>query len=121
MRRFVRFRSCLRDPAAPSPLGIFRAAGELIEAEALDPWSASRVEEICAWFNRHLIAPKLGPNLRRAVFWFRADCGHMITALWELAIIMRERGTDIEFIQTSRPGLIRYADDYQIAAIPWRR
>jgi hypothetical protein len=121
MERFVRFRSNLRSDDYPRPLGVFYAAGKLMESEALDPWSAERAKEICEWFNRHLKAPRLPPRLRHAVFWFRAERRDLIQRLWELALLLQEQGTAIELVHTTRPGRVRYADEFQVAAIPWRR
>ena len=121
MARYVRFRSNLRDIDLSVPLGIFRATGRLIESGQLDSWLTDGCEEICDWFNRHLIVPRLEPGLIRAVFWFRAERVEMIQRLWELAILLQESGVMIELIHTTRPGWVRYADEFQVAAIPTRR
>jgi hypothetical protein len=118
---FVRFRSHLRCVEPSAPLGIFHAAERLIESGQLDPWLLERTEETCHWFNEHLFVPRLGPGLMRAVFWFRAERFEMVQRLWELAILLQESGVVIEFIHTTRPGWIRYADEFQVAAIPTRR
>ena len=121
MPRFVRFRSSLCDADLALPLGVFRAAGQLMDSGQLDPWLLERTEEICDWFNEHLTVPRLGPGLTAAVFWFRGERLEMIQRLWELAILLQESGAAIELIHTTRPGWVRYQDEYQVAAIPTRR
>jgi hypothetical protein len=59
--------------------------------------------------------------LVRAVFWFRAERREMIQQLWELAILLQESGVVVELIHTTRPGWVRYEDEFQVAAIPTRR
>jgi hypothetical protein len=119
--RFVRFQSNLRDINRSAPLGVFHAAGKLLESDHLEPWLTERTEEICDWFNEHLTVPQLGPELTRAIFWFRGERLDMIQRLWELVILLQESGTVVELIHTTRPGWVRYADDFQVAAIPTNR
>lgn len=103
------------------PLGVFHAASKLLDAEQLDPWAMQRTEEICDWFDQHLPVPRLEPESRRAVFWFRSERSDMIQRLWELAILLREHGAYIELVCTTRPGWVRYEDEYQVAAVPTSR
>jgi hypothetical protein len=119
--RFVRFQSNLRDIDLSVPLGVFHAAGKLMDSGQLDPWLTERTEEICDWFNEHLTVPRLGPGLMGAVFWFRSEPLEMIQRLWELVILLEESGATVELIHTTRPGWVRYADEFQVAAIPTRR
>lgn len=121
MGHFVRFRSKLRGPDRRTALGIFHTLDRLFEVEALSPWSVARVEEISDWFNLHLPVPRLRADDRRALFWFRSESRDMIQRLWELAILLEEQGTIMELVHTTRPGWVRYADDFQVAAIPTQR
>jgi hypothetical protein len=57
--RLLRFRTSLREPGFPGPLGVFQAARTLLDAETLDNVSARRLDELCEWFNRHLSVPVL--------------------------------------------------------------
>ncbi|MGH7201596.1 MAG: hypothetical protein ACREJB_13385 [Planctomycetaceae bacterium] len=121
MARFVRFKSSLRDPACPRPLGVFRAAGALQDSDRLDPWADNRIEDICHWFNVHLPVPRLDEEHWRAVFWFRSECRPMISRLWELVAILESNDVFTEIIHTNDPGEICYSDPQQVAAIPYRR
>ena len=112
MTRFVRFRSKLRSRGLPATLGVFHATSTLADSGRLDPWSMERAELVCSWFNEHLPVPRLGPELTRAIFWFRSDCREMIQRLWELAILLRDHGADVELVHTTRPGWVRYADEF---------
>lgn len=121
MSRFVRFRSRLRHADLSMPLGLFHAASKLIEAEQMDPWASQRSEEICDWFDQYLPVLQLKSGSSRAVFWFRSERCDMIQRLWELAILLQEHGAFIELVCTTRPGWVRYEDEYQVAAVPTRR
>src|SRR5947209_3340336 len=120
MAPFVRLRTNLRSAESASSLGLFYALAELAEAHQMDPWSKARAEEICVWFNKHLPVPRLKPVLKPAVFWLRGECSGMIQRLWELAIVLKEYAV-VELLHTTRPGWVRYEDEFQVAAIPTRR
>ena len=120
---FVRFVTTDRDPLAPGPLGIFRAAGNLRDSRDLDAWTAERIHEILGWFNANLPVPKLEACQWRAVFWFHAECQPMISRLWELVAILKDHGILVELIRTGGEtlGKVVYCDQFQIAAMPWNR
>jgi hypothetical protein len=120
MVRFVRLRTNLRGTDSAMPLGLFYALAELAESHQMDPWSMERAEEICCWFNKHLPVPRLELVLKPAVFWLRGECCGMIQRLWELAIVLEEYAV-VELVHTTRPGWVRYEDEFQVAAIPTRR
>jgi hypothetical protein len=111
----------VRDSGVPARLGVFHAGAKLLDSGRLDPWLTERTEEIFEWFNKHLTAPRLDAGLARAVFWFRGEHLEMIQRLWELAILVEESGAVVELIHTTKPGWVRYADEFQVAAIPTRR
>jgi len=120
MQSYVRFRTDFPGVEASISLGVFHAWSHLAEADVIDPWSAERAEEICAWFDEHLPVPRLSNDQRLAVFWFRADCRDMIQRLWDLAGLLRENDCGVELLRTSNPGRVCYEDRFQVAAVPWR-
>jgi len=121
MQSYVRFRTDLPGADARTPLGAFHAWGQLAEVEIVDPWSAERAEEVCAWFGEHLPVPRLSTDQRLAVFWLRAECRDMIQRLWDLVSVLRENDLGVELLRTNNPGRVCYQDCFQVAAIPWRR
>jgi hypothetical protein len=60
--KYLRFRTTLKEPGISGPLGVFWAAGSLLDSETLDSVSARRLETICQWFNDHLPVPDLEPE-----------------------------------------------------------
>jgi hypothetical protein len=120
MRRYVRLQTSLREAGAPTGLGVFRATGDLMTRQALDPWWSECTEEICDWFNDHLTTPRLPVGQSRAVFWFRAEHSELVQRLWNLAHVLREHEVVVELLHTRNPGRICYEDQRQVAAIPWR-
>jgi hypothetical protein len=121
MSRYLRFHTSLPGANASTPLGLFRAWGQLAEADVIDSWTADRAEEVCEWFDKHLPVPRLRNGQERAVFWLRADCGDMIQRMWDLVVILRENDIGVEVLRTKNPGQVCYQDRFQVAAVPWRR
>jgi hypothetical protein len=120
MQRLVRFQTSLRDADAATSLGVFRAAGKLLESQVLDSASAEWTEEICDWFNAHVKVPRLRARQWRAVFWFRAEHCYLIQRVWDLALVLEKHGVFVELVHTTNPGRVCYEDELQVAAIPWR-
>ena len=118
---YLRFQTGLRNAGTSSLQGVFCAAGDLEDSEALDAWSAERLRKTSEWFNRHLPVPKLDREHHRALFWFRGSCADMVRRLWDLVFVLRDHDVHVELIHTLNPGHLCYADRYQIAAVPWRR
>lgn len=117
---YLRFQTSLRDGDVPGRIGVFRAAGQLLDADTLDAWAAERVREACVWFDDHLIVPRLEPEHWRAVFWFRQECKALVRRVWELVYVLQDYGVPVSFQHSSEPGCICYSDRFQIAAIPRR-
>jgi hypothetical protein len=120
---FVRFVTSDRDPEAPGPLGIFRAAGNLRDSQDLDEWTAQRLDEILNWFNKNLPCPRLDSRYWRAVFWFNADCQEMVSRLWELVAMLKDHAVQVQLVRATQTdvNVVVYRDEYQIAAMPMKR
>jgi hypothetical protein len=56
----------------------------------------------------------------RAVCWFRAEAREAISRMWRLVDLVEGEGVPVRVYRTRRPGVVVYADDLQIAAVPWR-
>jgi hypothetical protein len=99
--------------------GIFHGVYQLHGEGRLDEGDAAWLCEEMDWFNRHLPAPRVAPDAR-AVFWFRGEAGEALTRIWGFVRIAERAGVPVIRYRTRRPGIVVYADDYQIAAVPWR-
>ena len=71
------------------------------------------------WFNQFLPPARVGPHWR-AVCWFRPDAGEAISRMWRIVDLVESEGVPVRVFHTRRPGVIVYADAFQIAAEPWR-
>jgi len=80
---------------------------------------ADEVDEISQWLNRHLaIPPKDVFSGGRALSWFKVDATPCIDKVRDLALLLERGGQRIWQIYSRNPGLITYADENQIVAVP---
>ncbi len=117
---FVRFAVTYRDKDSQQPQGLFQAAFTLIRSREATPLEESAIRAITEWFNANLDAPEKRDLPDRAIFWFKGDAQEHIRRLWQLAHLLEPHGLLVEFVKTDRPGYVVYADDHQVAAIPFR-
>jgi hypothetical protein len=117
MCRYLRFCTDLRDSALPSAPGVFHAA----ESLTLHSGATDRLKEVLDWFNLHLPVPRLRNAERLAIFWFRAEHAEIIRRIWEIVKILRDHDIGVAMLRTNNPGRLCYQDQFQIAAIPWKR
>jgi len=77
------------------------------------------VDEISEWLLRHLaIPPKDAFSGGRALCWFRVEARACIEKLRDLALQLETRGERIWQVYSRNPGLITYADENQVVAVP---
>jgi hypothetical protein len=80
---------------------------------------AEEVGEISQWLNRHLaIPPKDVFSGGRALCWFKVDAHPCIEKARDLALLLERRGERIWQVYSRNPGLITYADEHQVVAVP---
>jgi len=80
---------------------------------------ADEVDEISQWLNRHLaIPPKDVFSGGRALCWFKIDAHPCIEKARDLALLLERRGERIWQVYSRNPGLITYADEHQVVAVP---
>jgi len=80
---------------------------------------AEEVEAIAQWLNRHLaIPPKDVFSGGRALCWFKVDALSCIEKVRDLALHLERRGERIWQIYSRNPGLITWADEHQVVAVP---
>ncbi len=121
MRRFIRFQTDLPSTCNDSRLGLFHATVALDEQFGLPSYADELLRESLNWFNDNLAAPRLPTRCGRCVFWFRTDAEPLLEHIWPLVALLNQEGLYVHQRTTSRPGMIVYADEYQVAAVPEKR
>jgi hypothetical protein len=117
-RRRLRFSVRDRHPRSGRRRGVFNAADALIRARgASDPLSAE-LERVLDWFGEHLVVPRSVED-PRAIFLFRSSSGECMRRMWELAGLLHAAGWPAEMQVVRRPGMVLYADEHQVAVLPW--
>lgn len=77
------------------------------------------VDGISEWLVRHLaVPPKAVFSGGRALCWFRVEARECIEKLRDLAFLLEARGERIWQVYSRNPGLITYADENQVVAVP---
>lgn len=71
------------------------------------------------WFNRWLPPARTSRDWR-AVCWFRGDAGEAISRMWRVVGLVEREGVPVRVYRTTKPGVVICADDFQVAAVPWR-
>lgn len=119
---YLRFVVGRLAPRSRLPMGIFVAAGGLLDRAGLDPAWHDEIEEQLHWFNVELPVPR-HEWFRggKAVCWFKEDAREMIQRLWPLAAALREHDVPVRVVRAWRVGRIRYQDRWQVVAVPRRR
>ncbi len=80
---------------------------------------ADQVDEISAWLTRHLpIPPAEVFSGGRALCWFKVEAHSCIEKARDLARVLERRGDRIWEVYSRNPGLITYADEHQVVALP---
>ena len=76
-------------------------------------------DEISAWLVRHLAVPPRDVfSGGRALCWLRVEARGCIEKLRDLALLLEARGERIWQVYSRNPGLITYADENQVVAVP---
>ena len=130
---YIRFVCSKEHPTADGELGMFTARQE-IDFSVLRGSLRKAHEEAFYWFSVNggggLVFPKLKgkhrtSNVRKSLFWFRADAnfwghekGSVVRRARELAKVITEAGVEIREIKVNDPGIIIWEDTKQVLALP---
>lgn len=108
--------------------GFFSAAYDLRNAEDLDQYSSSQLENLLAYFRQNLPIPekfhrsKSKRQIRedtKGLCWFKSDAKKAIRKAYELSSLLEQHGYIIETIHTDRIGYIVFEDQNQVVAEPF--
>lgn len=105
--------------------GVIITAGDLEAAGVLYSHEAAWLTQVVAWFDENLPCPpfrrkrRSGEWSERAVCWFRDDAKEPLARIWDIVTVLKEHGVPVRLVRRKRPGLIVYADRYQVVAEPF--
>src|SRR5256885_2310981 len=117
---FLRFVINRRDEASRRDQGLFTALYALADSGHLSNYERVWFEEQERWFTRHLKRPH-GLTQPSAVLWFKASATEHIARMRALSALLQHKDVAVEVLETGKPGYVVYADEHQVAAIPFTR
>jgi len=122
---FIRFVVSKVDDQSQRRQGLFQAAARLRDHGDISATERDRLEDIGAWFNKHLEKPsslsisKRPHGRAQAISWFKDTAIDHIAKMREVASILEAHDVGVEAITSQRPGYIVYEDQFQVAAYPF--
>ncbi len=120
---YIRFVTARQSADSGFLEGIFQAAFALRDRGALESWEMQWLESELAWLKMHLKSPEVlrEPENRRAICWFRPNALRPIEKVRSIAALLKEKGEPVQMIKTRDPGILLYADGWQVVAKPRRK
>ena len=124
---YVRFVPLTEIPESEYEWSLFGAIAHASELADVDGYDRSRLEEIETWFRKNLGHPtrlsrsRKPHSLNEAVCWFKSSASECIDWVREAVAILERYEIRLQMLTTHQPGYIIYEDEYQIAAVPFRR
>ncbi len=121
----VRFVIENLDPNSGRRQGLFQAAKSLRDSGLLSRADDDALEELWAWFNKHLEKPDrlaLSPRPHakaQALSWFKDTATAHIAKMREFSTILARYGLTVQMVKANRPGYVLYEDEFQITAYPF--
>ncbi|MCA8899856.1 MAG: hypothetical protein KDA53_01250 [Hyphomonas sp.] len=118
--RYIRFESLEPCDGTACRLGIFQIAYRVRDAHATLLHDANELARLLRWFEDRMTAPDAleAQQNRRAICWFRDTAHEPIRHAWSMTPCLEPYGYRIGLRTSMSPGLIVYADGWQVAAIP---
>jgi len=119
---YIRLTITQPHPDSLQPQGLFAAAYALLREEReLTNDERREVRALLDWFCEHLPIPRSPAIKHNAIFWFKPDARECAQRMWEMANLLRSHGRLIQLHKSESPGMIVFEDNFQVAAIPFRR
>lgn len=106
--------------------GIFTVAYDLLNKDQLSDIEAERMKELLGWFGKNLKNPfkttkfHKGKREERFICWFKSDSQACIKNIYEMIAILEDHGFFIKCIKSDKPGKVKYEDEHQAIAIPFK-
>ena len=121
---FVRFVAAEVDEDSRVSMGLFCAAGKMLDDVDLREYEYEALMECIRWFERYLRNPyRYRPQPRglayQSICWFRSTAREHVHRAWEMVSILEERDIFMRMIKTEVPGYILYEDNEQVLAYPY--
>lgn len=125
---YVRFVLARKHPDSGVAEGLFSVAYSLRDAEDTRAGDRDALDELLAWFKKHLPMPdrfgrtKSKGYYRRntkGVAWFRDDAHEHIARMHDIKRIVEANGYVVRIVQEERIGYVVYSDDLQVIAEPF--
>ena len=124
--KFVRFVTNRLDHVTGLEIGFFKAAYALRRSKRVMESDASQLDELLNWLDDNLEAPTRFAKSRKkhahgkALSWFKPSAVEHIQKSRDLLALLERHGVYSEMYVTTRPGVVVYDDEWQIAAIPFK-
>ena len=115
-----------RDAVSGQRIGFFKSAYALRRDGLISENDSASLDELLDWFDANLDAPDRFSKSRRAhadekaLSWFKPCARLHIAKSRELLALLRTYEIHSDMLTSSKPGVVVYEDDIQIAAIPFR-
>jgi hypothetical protein len=117
---FIRLVVTQKDRASSKKQGIFVPAYTLLKGGELVPEEHDRLKHAVEWFQDNLPLPDRSKISPKGIFWFKAGAGESVQRIWDIVDIIKCYDYKVELIKTHKPGYIKYEDQFQICAIPFK-
>ncbi len=119
---YLRFVTLAQDEHSRKKQGLFISTYSLKEEGEFDGYELETVERIFDWFNYYLKSPSFlketGNN--RCIAWFKPEVRVPLRYMWELYYLLQSKGVAVELLKARDVGHVRYEDEWQIIAQPYR-
>jgi len=120
---YIRFVVGRKDENSQVEQGIFQAAIQALECQAISGSDADELGELRKWFNENLERPtSFGRDkLSLGICWFKTGATEHISRIRQMANLLERNGIYVKKIRTGRPGYVIYEDEWQLVAEPFRK
>lgn len=119
---YLRFVTATQDEDSRKKQGLFHSANRLKQEGELDRYESEVVERIFRWFNDNVKVPWLlkAPGNNRCLSWFKPEAKQALHLMWEMYYLLQSKGVSVEVLKENDIGEIKYEDEVQVVAQPYR-
>jgi len=119
---FIRFATDRRPDGAPTPLGVFAIAYQLVEDHALAEYERAEFRGTLDWFESNLPIPARFKRSRKphcedkGICWFKSSAKVCLTHIRYLVHLVSDQNVVVRELVTETPGYVIYEDCSQVVA-----